>query len=92
MGLFHDDDARTGSVLPRTTAGAGKVIAAQSLARELDSLVDAADGGRHDDVWPLLIRRFRVENGELAGQGFDGQVRIAKLQDWRSRLRIFLRL
>jgi hypothetical protein len=32
----------------------------------------------------LLMRRFRVEKGELAGQGFDGQVRIAKLRDWRS--------
>jgi hypothetical protein len=62
-----------------------KVIAAQSLAREIGSrVVDDADAGRHHDVWPLLVRCFRVENGELAGQGFEGQVRIAKLRDWLS--------
>ena len=60
------------------------MIVSQSLARELDGVVDDADAGQHDDVWPLLMRRFRVEKGELAGQGFDGQVRIAKLRNWRS--------
>jgi hypothetical protein len=60
------------------------VILTQSLARELGGVVDDADAGQHDDVWPLLMRSFRVEKGELAGQGFDGQVRIAKLRDWRA--------
>jgi hypothetical protein len=47
------------------------VIVSQSLARELNGGVDDADAGQHDDVWPLLIRRFG--NGELAGQGVDGR-------------------
>ena len=56
----------------------GKVIAAWSLARELDRVVDDADAGQHGDIWPWLMRGFRVEKGKLAGQGFHGQVRIAK--------------
>src|SRR5215471_8151990 len=38
------------------------------------------------------MRRFRVENGGLRRPGFDGRVRIAKLRDLRSRLRVFFRL
>jgi hypothetical protein len=62
--------------LPALVEGDRRSVPCQEI-----SAVDDADAGQHDAVWPLLMRRFRVEKGALAGQGFDGQVRIAKWRD-----------
>jgi len=81
MERFNASDSEDGGgyPLPALVEGGRRLVPCQEI-----SAVDDADAGQHDAVWPLLMRRFRVEKGELAGQGFDGQVRIAKWRDWRS--------
>jgi hypothetical protein len=89
MRLIRDDDLPARR-LPRTTPGTGgRVIAAYSLARQFDGVVDDAHAAQHGDIWSFLMRRFRVEKGRLAGQGFHGQGAHRKMRGWRSRLRVF---